>query len=536
MPESSQYTDHGSFKSWIFTAAAFLILLAIVVLGAQRYLEYYLEKQMKEIAGSRYVLQMDDLHVNLLSRDVTVSGIILRPASPSDDSAHFAPTRVHAIHLDNVGLLPYLRNGMFRIEDISIDRPSINLRGRVRRPDSTEKKWLTELSNHRLPPIQVQHFGITDASIQLRHPADSSIETAVKQLDIQLDQVTLDSSTAANPPFIRYRSLHISAQQLQSQTPENFYTFSLDSLYISSSDSSLTMNSLAVTPRYPRYTFAEHHGFETDRIDLEISRIDIVKPDLSTIFRNKLQAQHVLVNGAKMEIFHDKRMPFPAKPHRPLPHQALDTLSTGIAIDTVSILDSWITYSEHQPEASRAGTITFGDLSASITGLANQASLRTSREAIELSAQTSIMDAAPLHLRATFPLDQPNRHTLEGTLGKMEMDELNPVLEPLAFARITSGRIDSMRFAMELAPDSATGSVIMAYNGLNIQMLDREDIETGASNELLSLLANTLKIKSDNDRLPLREGTVSFERDPQKSIFHYWWKSLLSGLRNSIGL
>jgi hypothetical protein len=53
---------------------------------------------------------------------------------------------------------------------------------------------------------------------------------------------------------------------------------------------------------------------------------------------------------------------------------------------------------------------------------------------------------------------------------------------------------------------------------------------------LKTFLANILKIKRNNNKEPFRRGEVSLERDDQKSIFSYWWKSLSTGLKDNVGI
>ena len=61
--------------------------------------------------------------------------------------------------------------------------------------------------------------------------------------------------------------------------------------------------------------------------------------------------------------------------------------------------------------------------------------------------------------------------------------------------------------------------------------------KTGDKGGFASFLANTFVInnKSPNGK-NLRVGEIYFERDKQKSIFNFLWKSLLSGIKPSLGI
>jgi hypothetical protein len=61
--------------------------------------------------------------------------------------------------------------------------------------------------------------------------------------------------------------------------------------------------------------------------------------------------------------------------------------------------------------------------------------------------------------------------------------------------------------------------------------------KTGDKGGFVSFLANTFVINNKNPNgKNLRIGEIDEERDPTKSIFNYLWKSLLSGIKPSLGI
>lgn len=98
------------------------------------------------------------------------------------------------------------------------------------------------------------------------------------------------------------------------------------------------------------------------------------------------------------------------------------------------------------------------------------------------------------------------------------------------------GRILGLEFDMNLSEDRSTGELILQYENLKTSLLDEESSGESFGNKAKSLLANTFKIKSENKGEDLRVSKIDFEQVRDKSVFNYWWKSLLSGLKESIGL
>jgi len=146
------------------------------------------------------------------------------------------------------------------------------------------------------------------------------------------------------------------------------------------------------------------------------------------------------------------------------------------------------------------------------------------------------MGSAKLNARFTFPVKPDGNHTVEGKLSTMRAADLNPILEPVGLIRAENGELHSLEFMMDLQPDSSSGWVELIYSDLNIAVLDSKDIDDGGKKWLKSVLANSLKIKSNNNKKPYRRGRIDMKRVHTKSIFSYWWKSLSTGLKDNIGL
>src|SRR5699024_11970210 len=83
--------------------------------------------------------------------------------------------------------------------------------------------------------------------------------------------------------------------------------------------------------------------------------------------------------------------------------------------------------------------------------------------------------------------------------------------------------------------DLANGSVIMNYENLKFSVVDiQTQKQEGLKENLVTFLGNNLLIKKNNTpETGMQAGTIDFKRDKTKSIFNYWWKSLLSGIKDS---
>ena len=109
------------------------------------------------------------------------------------------------------------------------------------------------------------------------------------------------------------------------------------------------------------------------------------------------------------------------------------------------------------------------------------------------------------------------------------------MLKFAALAEIKSGNVNSLMFSAQANDTYAFGNLNFGYDNLKILLL--KNGKDGKEKGLLSFLANTFVVKSAN---PLndkfRAGEMNFKRDKTKSILNYWWKTVLSGLKDVIGI
>jgi hypothetical protein len=156
---------------------------------------------------------------------------------------------------------------------------------------------------------------------------------------------------------------------------------------------------------------------------------------------------------------------------------------------------------------------------------------------LEIKADALLMGKGKMaiHLKERI-FDNSNTFSLEGNLSDLEANELNPILEKNAFIYATSGRIDAMSFSFTADNYKSTGKMIMLYHGLDIAIKNKQTDDTTALRErFVSFIANR-RIPDSNpvQGEDVREGTIEYIRDPERSVFHYCFRSILSGITSTL--
>jgi len=307
-------------------------------------------------------------------------------------------------------------------------------------------------------------------------------------------------------------------------------------MMLSSKDSTLDLKSLHLQPRYDKDEFRNLSDYEINRLKLGLDNIHVDGLDPKKLNEVEgITANKILISNPDFSIFRDKTAPFPPNQQPPLPQQMLRGVPFPLAIDQLSVKDGNIKYSQRKPQSEDIGYIAFQNLSADITNLTNIDKNLEQHGAPTLKAKTDVMGAGKLNTTFKFPMDGLKQH-ISGHLSAMDMTTLNDALVPMAFVRTDHGNILGMDFTMELNQEQSSGSVKLRYENLKVSLLKKKSKKQDFGKKMVSFLANAIKIKSKNTGEDLRMGTVKFERVERKSTFNYWWKSLLSGLKPSVGL
>ena len=124
-----------------------------------------------------------------------------------------------------------------------------------------------------------------------------------------------------------------------------------------------------------------------------------------------------------------------------------------------------------------------------------------------------------------------------GTLSAMEAMEMNPILEKNAFLYVTSGNIENHEFQLygqQHQGNRQYGIVFTKELNLTIKNKNTDDT-TAFKEQFISMIAN-MKIM-DSNPMPgeeVRIGIIDYERDPEKFLFNYFVKSLMSGITSSL--
>ncbi|HKK45558.1 MAG TPA: hypothetical protein VJ964_08555 [Balneolaceae bacterium] len=527
--------------------AVFVGFLFLIQILFSLFAESYLKAQMVsavEKARPRVKAKIANLSLFTLKRQIKIEHIRIWQYPPGPDSTRRSLSSdslsIQSITVRGIHLYRFFIDHALILKRIRINKANLFthkhqnlLKGKI--GNQSVNAFFYQQIHPFCDVLKIRNFDIHDLSVSLGDVPyrDPTIAT-VQNLSIHFSGVNLDSSWAQNQsplPSEIYRGSIGGIQWINSQ----FYHFKTGRIRFSSYDNSVSVNSIALEPQIPKYEFSKTAGHEIDRLSLNIKNMLVQNINLDALINsNKFAARSITLKTGRLDIFHSKIPPAGPTTKHVFPQLLFQKMKYPVSVDSVILSDADISYSEQENLVPDPGIVTFKHTNATIINLNNRAVSNSASGPIIMQVSSNIMGSGHLEARFTFPNNKSGSHHISGSIGTMPMRKLNSATENMGSVKIERGQIHSINFDMELGPTESTGTLNMNYSDLKIKILTFDETKNQDSKQFKSLLANTFVVKKNN-RPPLRTGTISFERLPEKSIFNYWWKSLLSGLKSSIG-
>ncbi len=349
----------------------------------------------------------------------------------------------------------------------------------------------------------------------------------------------IDKETDQNGRLFLAKKTEISIHDILFTTPDKLYTIKVGRLLTSYTDSSVIMDSVKLIPNYSKLKFGKAAGEQTDRISIAVDNIKFSRIDVKLFFeKNWFVARQLKVSELVLDVYRDKN---DIRRPKTLPsiQELISKIPIYIKIDTVLLSHAICIYQEVAIDAQEPGKIFFNNLDATITGFKNRDDSIHPKNDLVIKVNCLLMGQGKLNLEYRFPYHTKGTNfTCEGHLQAMSFLEINKVFQPITNMQITSGELDYMLFSFQASEYASEGKMKLVYKGLQVQLLKDRNLKHNPAKKLLSFLANTLIIIDENPKKnhPIRVTRIHYRRNPERFIFNYTLKSLLSGIKTAIGL
>jgi hypothetical protein len=544
-----------------WTAGSLIALLVIVVTSAiylaakwKPFLTEKIKTGVYEASDHLYHVDFKDLNLNVLTGTVSMNTVRLYPdtsvfhALKKKDLApvHLFEVKLDELKLTRISILDAYFKKRIDMNAIVLDHPSINMLRFNVKPQTDTVKTATNLYQQiskSLESVHIRSVKVLNADFDYIRGETGVVMNAVKKLNISITDVLIDSVSQFDKQRFYYsKDVAFELIGYESLSKDKMYTLKVDTLRGFANNGHIKLKGFQMIPMYPDLEFSRKYKTQRDRYDLKFPTVEFKGLDLQRFnIEGRLHAGALTIASAKVKIFMNRELP-PSKENksRNFPHIALQRVALPLIIDTVNLKSIDVAYTEYNPIAQERGTVHIDNLTGTIKNVTNDSLQKSKNAFMAADLRAKIIKAADLDAHLRFNLNaKDGAFTFAGNIGSMNMPALNPLASALGLVKIEAGNIQKVEFGIKGNAIGSTGSLKMYYNNLKVQLLkEGEDGEAPKKKGLLSFLANNLVIKDSNPEKgeALRVAPVQFTRSPSQSFFSLLWKSVFSGIRETVGI
>lgn len=530
-----------------------LVLSAIVILAviggllASLLAERTIRSILDDDPLHGHKIEFRKVNVNLLTfsgsiKDLTVEPEPIMFSEEVPDSLFGIPlikASVKRVSLKNLEIFDLLFRKKLRVNAISIKSPEINysIPATKRREVKEEKKEGNIMED--LDSFNLEIIEIVDGNFYL---AEKGMEPFLFSGNYNLSLSGIEVSVDDKFDFTEDLSFKKGTAQLKDNQfllPGELYDLKAGEISIDYSDSLLLINEFKFIPNFSKTEFGWKNGTQTDRFDVSIDTILASDIHFSNLMKHlDIRLGNLALAGADINIYRDKNVPFDFSKYPKLPHQSLVGLPLSLLIDSLDIRRVDLQYEELQEGEDAPGIISLTEGNIRVYNITSTEKAVSDKESMKIAGRFMLQGKAPFDMEMELPYAQRfGEFSYRGSIGEMELKDLNSMTIPSEGINILEGSLDSFDFSMNANEVFALGTASFYYHDVKIEIMKKgKGIgEENHSRSFLSSLAN-IAIRKDNPykNRPGKVAIAHFMRDRNKGIVNLMVKPLIKSMVSTL--
>lgn len=376
------------------------------------------------------------------------------------------------------------------------------------------------------------------ANGQSNNPANGQLPAAFRTrihngITLQTGSFIINLTPRDHDNSLSGRNLAVDLSQFRYALDDGDNQLSIDSLHLDTHDRLIRTVGLALLPQLPQSDYAELNHNHSDWTQLETATTVWSGVDFPALVKERIVSIDMIqIQGAKINSYKNRQVP-QSQREKQLLSQTIRELPIALRVGCIDFGPLDIIYQELSPEGTQPGTLTFKTLTGQCLGLTNRPEAGTPPMSIHLQGQ--YLGKASLQADFHFPLQDSNdRFTVKGRLGTFDLQDLNPLTEPLANLEIQSGQVDSLLFTITGDATQSSVDLKLLYHNLDVALIKVEEGKILQRRLLSEAIEDWILLPSNPQYGITRTGTGTALRAPYKSQFNYLWRSLWPGLKSTL--
>lgn len=466
-------------------------------------------------------INFSNSNIHLQDDTIRISQIDLK--TPSDTTKpNIKIKEVMATSLD-IAQLAFNKNII--AHTISATQPQIRLTQVTERKQSNRTHIQFNTGNWN---IKIDTVTVRDASLHLFRRYKRNLFFGKMYADI----VGLNT-TIEHPTIYPADKFIVGIHNYNFNIKDSVYRFVVEDAEADIINSTAKFRNIDYQPRFSRYDYHKHFQYRHSASYMHCNSAFAYNFDFSTlILQKRIHAGKLVADRISFQNYENKTKPNDTSSIKPNLHQFIkERIPIRITVDTTLIKNSYVGIEQLDPDAATPGILTITSIDGKIVNFTNDPEFINRNNAILISCNGKLMNTAPISGKMKYVMNSATDEFIcNFKADSIALPIINPYLENALFAKINDGILTSGQVNFKSDNIESRGEAKLMYHDLKFQVNKKDSVQQRRRG-LLSLLANTV-IRTKNTR---KVGYIYTQPDNTKSFAGYWMKSILSGIKATVG-
>jgi hypothetical protein len=492
-----------------------------------------IENHQVSIAKTKFSLFDRSIVFNEIHFTPSDSAMIkLKDKSPDLNSLH--KISISRLKLKGIHLIPVIFSKNITVEQLIIDDPlyqRFNSNKKIEPVKKSKNLNLDSIAIQGIGGFELDRVKVSNLKFQVVDVENNKITFENKPMSFALSGFKLEDTgdqifkISAVDDIFEMTTINV-------DFPKEKYSFSLDKIHFNFEENTLLIKNLSFVPSIDKAKLANTYRFNKEVYTMGLEEMKIYKLDLQKLIENKgIFMDSIQISGYSIDIYKDKRKPFDESKRPEFPQNLLKKTKTPILIPKITINKSKFFYEERLENKDLTMKVSMHDLNINIRNVTSIKAYREEPLIIDMNAQ--LMNKAPLDLHIILPLkDDEHTFTFKGELGASHLKYYDSAIIPAVGLKVLNGELQHMTFNATANEYSSAGTMTMLYSDLEAEVFKHKNNDRSG---FLSWGVNSVVHKSNPGKNgKVREVMMNFDRVSYKGFGNVLWKTLQSGIVNTI--
>jgi len=516
-----------------------ITLLFFINIFISNYIENKINDLINNSKSDKYITSVEVVNFKLFDRSITYENIFISPKTTfltdslsqnrNDDALE--KITISSVKINNIHFFDYLFRKDINIGEIEINDLIIQKSNR-KKTDTVDRKQINLDSIHidKINSLKIDKFDLNNIQYTI---VDSITNTDVfhhKPISLDLDGFQLKKVSKQ-----LFKLMPINEQikifDIEFEIPKKEHKLLIGEVTLNTKTSGIRINNLTYKTINGKYALAKKDIYNNVVPEISIENIELFNIDFDKIIQNKgVSIDSVLISNALIDLYKDRRKPFDKRLNKKLPHIALKKMEFPLYIQKINIEKSLLILKENFPNKNVKMELTINEIDAQIY---NISSIKEYNEnPLKINLHSKLMNQAILKAAFSVPMNNNNTFYFNGSLASSKFSYYDNVIYPVLGLKIIEGDLDKLIFKAQANEHSSSGTMTMLYHNLNATVFKSKSKE---KSKILSWAVKTVLHDSNpGNNKKTRVAVLSHNYEPHKGFGNYLWKTLQSGIVNTL--